>query len=678
MGPFDDLVPSAKAPAGSDDPFSDLVPRKADAPIRHMEEPTIIDRILGRVDVKLPQWVDDIAGRGGVMHGVAQGAARPIVGAAQAVANALPDSTGIPAAVNKRIQQVEGQYEQERAGQGRTGFDAAAFTGEVMSPANLLIASRVPLAVSKAARVGQGAAIGGATAGMQPVLDTEDGFWGKKAGQVAAGAVGGAILTPVLAKVGEAVVRRLGAMPGRSSNPDQAIEAALREVGQSLHDIPPAQLQALRSQVQESLSQGRAVDPAAALRKADFDALGMEPTRGQLSRDPVQFAKEMNLRGVHDVGEPLMARFQEQGRALASRLNAPASGAKDAYGAGVQLTESLRNADELMGRHVTGLYKEARASAGKDLDVPLQGLAQDYAQVLDDFGDKVPGAIRSKMAALGLDPAVPSNQRQMFTMERADSLLKVINAHVGNDPATNRALERLRSSLKGAVQSADSSGGPYRPAVQAATERFRLHDAVPALKAASEGGVAPDDFVRRFVVGGKTDDVKGMATILQQSDPAAYQEARAQIADSLRRAAYGENLTGDAGFRASGYGEQLRRLGKDKLAAFFSPAEVDDLFRVGRVGAVIKQAPNGAAVNNSSTASALANLLGRLPGTSPAVALGSTITRGVRDRADVKNALRATVQARPAPLDERQRNWLAYILNGGAIAAGSSGGSRDE
>jgi hypothetical protein len=490
------------------------------------------------------------------------------------------------------------------------------------------------------------------------------------------------VLTPVLAKVGEAVVRRLGAMnpadlAARSTlQTNEAIEAALRDLGQTIHDIPPAQLQALREQVQGALQRGRVIDPAAAMRKADFDALGIEPTQGQLTRDPMQFAREQNLRGVHGVGEPLTARFQEQGQVLANRLNAPAQGAKDAYGAGSQLLESLRGVDDTLGKHVSGLYREARASAGKDLDVPLQGLAQDYAQILDDFGDKVPGAIRSKMVALGVDPAMPSNQRQIFTMEKADNLLKVINAHVGSDPATNRALDRLRSSLRGAIEQADAGGGPYRPAVQAAAGRFRLHDAVPALRAAAEGSTAPDDFVRRFIIGGKTDEVRGLTNILKQADPAAWNEARAQIADSLRHAAFGPNVTGDAPFRSSAYMEQIRRLGTSKLEAFFSPDEVQDILRVGRVGATIKQAPNGAAVNTSGTASALANVLARVPGASPAVALGGAAKRAIRDRAEVRNALRAAVEPAVAPLDPRQENYLRYLIFGGAAAGGAyTGGS---
>jgi hypothetical protein len=47
--------------------------------------------------------------------------------------------------------------------------------------------------------------------------------------------------------------------------------------------------------------------------------------------------------------------------------------------------------------------------------------------------------------------------------------------------------------------------------VNAASERFKLHDAIPALKAASEGTTAPDDFVKRFILNGKTNEVTGLA-----------------------------------------------------------------------------------------------------------------------------------------------------------------------
>lgn len=637
-------------------------------------------------NVRLPEWMDNI--RGSVVGGMMQGAADPAIGAAQLVANALPNSTGIPQAVNSGIAAENKKYEDARASAGRDGVDMSRVGGNLVSPANLVIASRAPAAASAVGRIAQGAGIGAVTSAMDPVEDSSN-YWSKKAAQVGLGAITGAALAPVLGFIGDKAVRYLeskGAF-GTSANigerTDQAIANSLQEMnlGQTIHDIPPAQLQALRDQVSSSFKQGEQLDPAAALRKADFDALGIKPTAGQISRDPMQFAKEQNLRGVNNLGEPLSARFAEQGNQLQSRLTEPAAGASNTYQAGTQISDALKSTDQLLREHVSGLYNDARLSAGKDLEIPLEGLAQDYAGVLGDFGDKVPGAIRGKFAELGLDPANPSNQKKLFTIADSDNLLKVINAHVGNDPATNKALGLLRNAVKDSVTGADSTGGPFAPAVKAASERFKLQDAVPALKAASEGSVAPDDFVNRFIINGKTDDVKGLSQILQSSSPEAWQEARAQMADTLKRAAFGENAAGDSPFSPSRYMQQIRRLGVDKLGAFFTPGEVDDILRVGRVGTYIKQAPNAATVNTSNTAAAVGNLLTRfsaegsgVPGAGIAVGLAKRGIGAVRGQADVNNALAAALPTSKVPLTPAQQNWLAALLGGGAALGGTLAG----
>jgi len=359
---------------------------------------------------------------------------------------------------------------------------------------------------------------------------------------------------------------------------------------------------------------------------------------------------------------------------LQERISAPAAGAKDAFNAGTSLQASLKNTDEALRRHVSALYGEARASAGKDLEIPLTGLAQDYAQVLSDFGDKVPGAIRSKFAALGLDPSVPSNQRQLFTLEKANALLQNINEHVGADPATNLALRKIRGAVKDAITTTDATGGPFAPAMQAAAERFKLQDAVPALKAASRGTVAPDDFVKRFVVNGKTNDVKGLSQVLKQSDPAAWQEARAQIADTLRLAAFGENAGPDAPFLASSYMKQIRRLGADKLGAFFDAKEVGDILRVGRVGTLIKKAPNAAAVSSSNSQVGLINVLAPLDVVGRLARVGKHMVSAVQNEGHIRDALAANIPVSDAPLSQAQRNYLAYILAGGSAGGGAISG----
>lgn len=663
MNPFDQFD-------NGDNPFNrfDEAPKR-DPKIGQPEELTLGEKLMS--GVSLPSWLDTLITRG--VKPLVQGAADPAIGAAQLVANALPNSTGIPQAVNKGVADENARYEAERKGAGGEGVDLLRLGGNVASPVNLAIASRLPAVAGALARAGQGALVGGGSGAMAPVENTDNGFWSKKAAQTGLGAVTGAALTPVLGKIADYAVQKLGI--GRANvrasdhDIDSAVFDALKEAGQSAADVPPDQLAALRAQVQQSLTQGTKLDTAAALRKADFEALNMQPTLGQITREPGQFAREQNLRGVEGVGDELLARLQTQGNQLQTAL--PAGGGKPAYQAGTQLSESLGGIDDTMRRHVSGLYGEARASAGRELDVPLQGFAQDYADILHRYGDKVPSGVRNVLNDYGLGGGT---QSKVFNFEEADKVLKAINANRSADPAVNNSLNELRGALRKTIESTDSGGGPFAPAVKAASERFKMHDAIPALKAAADGSVAPDDFVRRFVVGGKTNDVKGLAQVLKQADPASFQEARAQLADELRRAAFGENAAGDAPFASARYMAAIRRLGPDKLGAFFTPQEVMDIMRVGRVGTYIKQAPNASAVNNSNTAGALMNLASKVPGMSPLVTLGNRAVSAVKNGNALKAALAAEVPSTPAAMTPDQENWLAYILAAGGLSAGGLAG----
>lgn len=688
MGMFDDLIPSEQPTQTTENMFVDLIPKQTKKIDTTPEELNFGERLLS--GITLPDWMQNLRGKS--VYRVAQGMADPVVGAAQFVANLLPDSTGIPQSVNKNIANNEREYQFDRLAlankdknlsslitnkQVDPGFDAMRLAGNVASPANLAIAARAPLAATTVGRVAQGAGMGALGGALEPVNNTDNGYWDKKIGQVATGAAIGAAVGPALGAIADRAVRFIKGDVTKAPEEltDLAINKSLNESGQSIADISQDQLNALRAKVSESISGNKQIDPSALQRQADFEALGIKPTLGQLTRDPIQFAREQNLRGVEGVGEPLSARFSEQGNQLQAKLSSPANGALDAYNAGAKIAGSLENLDNNVLRpHVSALYADARASAGKDLELPLQGLAQDYAQILNDFGDKVPTAIRSKFSSLGLDPNLPSNQKKIFTIEDADKLLKNINdLDPGfSDRGTSNALARLRESIKNTVTSADATGGPFAPAVKAASERFKMIDAMPSLKAAAEGTVAPDDFINKFIINGKTDQVKKLSETLKQSDPAAWQEARAQMADTLKRAAFGENAAGDSPFSPARYMQQVRRLGVDKLGAFFNASEVDDILRVGRVGAYIKQAPNASAVNTSNTGSAVGNLFSRIPGAGPAISVVNKVAGTIQNNNTVKNALAANLGAIRQPMTKEQSNFLRYILNSGALGLGGN------
>lgn len=665
MGMFDDLIDPAPAEVQSRPPI---------------EEPSQFERLLAKITI--PESVNWGLNRA---RGFAMGAADPSVGLVQIGANIV----GQGDSVNQAITDKEQAYEAERRGVGSEGFDFARLSGNVASPVNLA-ASGVAIPETVAGRAGYGAAMGLAGGLSQPVTDAPtDGYWGNKAIQGAAGAVLGAGMAPAVGKMGDMVARAIernspqaqaAAQAAITQRTNDTIDRALAEVGQNINDLPQSVVQSLRTQVADALQQGKQLDPAAILRKQDFDAAGIPALAGQVNRDPMQFARELNLRGVQNVGEPIAARLNEQNRVLQQSIGAFQDGAnQDAYVAGNQIATSLAGTDEMLRKHVSGLYDIARQSAGKDLDVPLTGLAQDYARILGDFGDNIPASIRSKFAALGLDPANPSNQKQLFTIEGADSLLKTINK---NDPGgmnkpMTTALGELRHAVKQAVVGADASGGPYAPAVAAAAKRFRLQDAVPALKAAADGTVAPDDFIRRFVLNGKVEELQGMAKVLKATDPDAYGQARAQIGAHLNRAAFGENATGDKVFSAERFNKAIRTIGASKMAAFFTPAEIDQIKVLGRVGAYIHQAPPGAAVNSSNTASAMMNLAGRIPGMPAVVSVAQAAKGAINNRAAVNTALNAkpSVTAAPPPIiSDEARNRLSQLIGVGAFGAGGFGG----
>lgn len=104
--------------------------------------------------------------------------------------------------VNRMIQQAEREYQLRRAASGESGLDGYRIAGNVLNPANLAIASRLPQAATLAGRVGIGA-LGGASSGaLTPVMEGD--FATEKLKQIAAGgAVGGAlpVLTGAAARV---------------------------------------------------------------------------------------------------------------------------------------------------------------------------------------------------------------------------------------------------------------------------------------------------------------------------------------------------------------------------------------------------------------------------------------------------------------------------------------------
>jgi hypothetical protein len=184
--------------------------------------------------------------------------------------------------------------------------------------------------------------------------------------------------------------------------------------------------------------------------------------------------------------------------------------------------------------------------------------------------------------------------------------------------------------------------------------------------------VAPDDFIRRFVINGKTNEVKGLAQVLKTADPASFQEARAQLADQLRRAGFGETgqITKDSPFAATRYLKTIREIGPDKLGAFFDAKEVSDIMTVGRVGTWMSSAPAKAPVSTSNSNVPVVNMMMKLPGLKYVGAVANHVARPIQNNNALKAALAAEVPSGTAALNDAQRNYLSYLLATGGAGGG--------
>ena len=599
------------------------------------------------------------------------------------------------AAVDKTIREREAAYQAARSATGAKpeDWDVARGVGNVVGTAPLALALPAAAGNTVLGLVGAGL-IGGAVGGaLTPVADEkgQKDFAREKAAQTGMGAATGAVLGPVAGKSIQGVkalyhaaahlaTRALDTITGKgaervaqaTTKAGEVIAAAMKEIGQDADNIPAAQYASLRDQVAKSLVAGQRLDPAAMLRKADFEAAGMPATLGQITRDPSQYAKEQNLRGVAGVGEPIMDILNAQTRKAQTDIAAVAKGGGiDTVRTGQEVGKLLEKMDKSMGDEVDALYTAARDSSGKSLPVPLGGLASDAARIFKDYSDVMPPPVVERIKSFGM---LGEKQTKVFNFDDANDLIKLINRRVdGADAQTRKALGEMRDAVKRAMLDADAPD-VFSPARSAASARFKLQSEIPALEAAASKDLTPDKFVQTYVVSAPTKDSARLAKLLQETNPEAFAATRAELGAVIQRAAFGENPASDAALKPAALAAVLRNLGPQKIEAWFGPETAEQLSRIARVGGFAGSIPGRAAVStsNSNPASMIANYGGMIPG-GEKVRMLAGLLQPIQNQRAVQAAVKAEVP-RLSGAGESATTSLAKILASqaeGAAAADS-------
>ncbi len=597
--------------------------------------------------------------------------------------------------------------------QNRTEQVVGDIAGAMANPVNLIGGPVMAGSTGVLSAMGRGALAGGISGGLQPV-HTEDGL-GTFAGHVGAGALGGAAGGLIGASAGAVADKLLNgansiataiksAMPSNQAASQISADDILQNVAQqqsiNLDAIPKSILNGVRGQVADALSGNQTVNTAALLRRAEGDAiLGPQNslTLGQATRDPMQFAKEKNFRGIQGAGEPLTERYANQNNALIGALNQRgAANAPGEFNVGQSAINSIQAGDNAASSRISGLYNQARDLNGGDIPLDHVGFIADASNGLDAnlktafLPDKYKGIMND--IATGKTPLTVGVAEQLKTMLGASgratqdgnekaAISIVRDALEGAQPIGNAVTPSASNviALRGnpASQSTQANVGPeaisaFNQARAAARDRFGEIDANPALKAVVRGDAVPDNFFKRYVLNGNVGDVNSLLHIVPDQGAAL----RAQVVDHLKQKALNGASDEIGTFSQSGYNKALNSLGDAKLNAIFEPDQVAQLKQIGRVAANLQAQPAGAAVNNSNTAAAMMNLLDKVSGKMgfiPFVTTGKNSVKQFFDERYVKNALAATINPQANP-------WVSGSLNpllplaaplGGAVAGQS-------
>lgn len=520
--------------------------------------------------------------------------------------------------------------------------------------------SGVPL-VSKAGAefLGKNAALG-ALVGATGVHENNT----ERLKSMGAGALGGAIGAGVGQKVGEGVVKVANKIPTRattqkiSATIDDQIEIALKQSNVKMSDLSDDVIAGLRKDVAAALKSGKAVNKEAVARKVVLDRVGIKnPTRAQLTGNPVLWQKQAELAKIQGAGDPLRQTLINNEKqvigALEDVITKTGGKATDQYGAIKGAADSLLDQNTQNKAFVGAAYDNAMNAPGNDVLINGAGLANDVFTKLDDaaLASFLPPDISKKIVQISENP-------QLFTLKKGEELIKILNTHYksslqnGQPTATTHALGIVRQSLQGrqdeALQGLLVNGGndaaqAYQFARQAHKANAELTQRMPLLQDALKG-VEPDKLFQKHILGGNAAQLGETIEVLKNTNPQAVADIKQQTLLWISNKSVNQN----GGFSPAGMKKALDSLGDRRLLTMFDANELSHIKDIAKAGDYLVTQPNHAYVNNSNTSAALMNFFGGLIN-KPGVRVLLSPLKDVADSVKVSRSLKGSVAGEAVP-----------------------------
>jgi hypothetical protein len=526
-----------------------------------------------------------------------------------------------------------------------------------------------------------GGAVGAAGAGG--AVREAGGSPGEQFVAALAGGVLGGGAVDVTGKGANLLSNMLKSEPQRMQAADLQIQLALNRSGLDWSTVPDNIRRSVRAEVADAIRFGRELDGKALERLLVFKRTGTTPTVGQLTQNPGQITREMNLAktGANSMDPSLQALPNLQNANTAKLLgnldDMGAMKAADPINVSRSAIADLERADEATRAYLAGLYDKARDSSGRSLQLNHGVFNQRVNQLLDDanVGSFLPADIRSKIDKMA--SGQPGFELRIDAAEQLKSSLAKLsrNSSDGNMKAAlglvRQALDEtpLADSVRSNLDNLPAVPGSVQPSTsqagQAALDAFAKArseyakymarvEKTPALKAVIDE-VQPDQFLEKFVTSRSASvaDVRAMRSALSKESAGAIRQA---LVKQLRDA--GTNSTDDiTKFSGDAYRRALRNIGDEKLGVFFTKDELQMLRDVGDAAKYMQSQPAGSAVNNSNSGALVLgrafDVLERVVGKVPLLKdTAQGWVQGVQQRASLapKNALASAARVQQQPV----------------------------
>jgi len=185
-------------------------------------------------------------------------------------------------------------------------------------------------------------------------------------------------------------------------------------------------------------------------------------------------------------------------------------------------------------------------------------------------------------------------------------------------------------------------------------------EADPAYDAAVNGTVSANDFVNKFLIRGKVENISQMAKNLGNDDLAS-QTMRAAVIDHLaKKGAAGLDDNYEGNFAADSFNKQLTDV-RQRAGPIFKSGELSTLQTLGNYARNATFRPAGNFVNTSNTAVAAPTILGRAAGAAGGLleAGGNLLTPGLKGGTFIGEAMRARA-AKAAAAQQELENAQAF------------------